>query len=52
MRLGYVDDLFGVKCKDGVFRLITFYWENGRNIFKTFEWNSEAKIFSISGNQF
>ncbi|CAG9762311.1 unnamed protein product [Ceutorhynchus assimilis] len=42
-----VDDIFGLKCDDGIFRIVVFCVAS--NQFKTFEWDAEKGTFVFSG---
>ncbi|KAF7271929.1 hypothetical protein GWI33_015227 [Rhynchophorus ferrugineus] len=49
MHLDGIYEIFGIRCMDGVFRIITFSYYNQENIIRTYEWNKHENKFVLSG---
>ncbi|ERL93362.1 hypothetical protein D910_10654 [Dendroctonus ponderosae] len=44
-----VYEIFGLRCADGIFRLVAFTCTNGRNRFRTFQWETQTQAFTLIG---
>ncbi|KAL1509270.1 hypothetical protein ABEB36_004033 [Hypothenemus hampei] len=44
-----VDDIFGLTCADGVFRIVSITLQNSTCSFKTYEWDSRVTNFVLTG---